>query len=333
MSSFAPLRDGLEPYPGYRLQRPIGRGGFGEVWEAASPAGETLALKFIPAGDGSAATQEIRSIQNIRRLENPHLIRVEQVWCYAAYIVIAMEQADGSLLDVLHIYEDQFRTPVPVEEVVLHLAQAAEGLDFLNARQHVLSGQRVGFQHCDVKPSNLLLLGDTIKLCDFGLSSPTSATVRPHRRAGTMNFCAPEVFRGQLSNWTDQYALAVTYCQLRGGRVPFPNSPAKFDPSYTRPAPDLSMLPPEEQPILARALSVIPQQRWPSCIELIAQLARVAVLRPSPAGESVSDPSKLDEPSAVLCGPASVRPTPPAHRSMPRSIRSRQESLGSKDEI
>ena len=48
-------------------------------------------------------------------------------------------------------------------------------LDFLNARQHNLEGRRVGFQHSDVKPNNILIVGDVAKLTDHGLATPLTA--------------------------------------------------------------------------------------------------------------------------------------------------------------
>ena len=62
--------------------------------------------------------------------------------------------------------------------------QAAEALDFLNARNHLIGGQRTGVQHCDIKPNNLLLFGETVKLCDFGLASVTTSPSRPTAAAG-----------------------------------------------------------------------------------------------------------------------------------------------------
>jgi hypothetical protein len=83
-----------------------------------------------------------------------------------------------------------------------------------------------------------------------------------------------------VSDRTDQFALAVSYCMLRGGRLPFPDTPRDFAPGYVRPAPDLTMLTPAEQPAVARALSPVPQDRWPSCGELVAKLRRVTAPEP-----------------------------------------------------
>jgi serine/threonine protein kinase len=273
------LEPGTVPFPGYRLRQRLGRGGFADVWEAEAADGTATALKFMPCNDSGAAAKEIRSIQAVRQLQHPNLIRIDQVWCYQGYVVVAMELADGSLLDLLEAYQYEFGSPILPEQVCSLLAQVATALDFLNARQHRLGGQIVAIQHCDVKPSNMLLCGETVKLADFGLSSQTTSQLKVHRRAGTLDYTAPEVFQGRLSDRTDQYALAVSYCVLRGGRLPFRDSPATFTDcqGYSRPAPDLSMLSGREQPIIARALSTVPQYRWSSCGELIAQLARLVV--------------------------------------------------------
>jgi serine/threonine protein kinase len=268
------LRMDKEVCPGYRLGRLRGRGGFGSVWEATKPSGLVAALKFLPCRDNLAAAQEIRSIQVVRHIRHPHLVRIDEVWTHRGYVVITMELADGSLLDLLEAYQSEFGTPLVAHDVCFYLSQAAQGLDFLNSRQHLIEGQRVSIQHCDIKPTNLLLFGEKVKLSDFGLASVTSAPLKSHRRAGTLEYAAPEVFQGRLSEWTDQYALAVTYCHLRGGSLPFSDTPKNFTTNYVRPQPDLSMLPPAERMIIARALSPIPSERWPNSRELMAQLTK-----------------------------------------------------------
>jgi serine/threonine-protein kinase len=273
----------MEPVPGYRLSQPLGRGGWGEVWKATHEDGRSCALKFIPCDCQQAAAQEIRALQAIRQITHSHLIQIEQIWSVAGYIVIAMEIAEGSLLDLLDVYYAEFGQPITADHVCFFLRQAAAALDFLNARQHMVNGRRVAFRHCDVKPSNLLIQGKSIKLADFSLAVQTTSTMSYHRPVGTLSYSSPEIFQGWLSDRTDQYSLAVSYCHLRGGRLPFPDSPANYAKDYTRPAPDLTMLSLAEQPIIRRGLAAVPQDRWHSCTELIEQLTACLAKETVPA--------------------------------------------------
>jgi serine/threonine protein kinase len=270
-------------HPGYRLVRLRGRGGFGEVWEGETLQGERVALKFLPC-QGQAAPLEVRSIQMVKQLNHPNLTRIEKVWCAPGFLVIVMELADGSLADLHEVYRGELGGPMPPDHICPLLAQVAEGLDFLNRRQHFLQGQWVTIQHCDVTPPNLLVFGETVKVSDFGLTTPLGFREKTHDRAGTPAYAAPEVFLGRVSDSTDQYNLAMCYCVLRGGRSPFPDLPLDFLGGYVRPAPDLRMLGEAEQPIVARALALAPQDRWPSCVEFMAQLTRATAVTPPPSG-------------------------------------------------
>ncbi len=269
------LRTGTEPYPGFRLRQQLAKGGFSEVWEAETSTGNRLALKFMPCKDSRAVGNEVRAIQAVRALPHPHLIRIEQIWTVPGYIVVAMELAEGSLADLLEVHLSEDGKPIPAKKVCSYLSQVAKALDFLNARQHRIDGNLVGIQHCDVKPPNMLLFDETVKLADFGLSVQTVANRQGHLPAGTLSYTAPEMFRSQLSDRMDQYSLAVCYCVLRSGTLPFPEID-EFRASWPlrRPAPDLSMLPAKEQPIVAKALQRIPQNRWTSCGEMMAELSK-----------------------------------------------------------
>jgi serine/threonine protein kinase, bacterial len=276
------LKKGEEPYPGYRLVQFLGRGGWGEVWKAIRLADEAcFALKFLPSDSQIASSQEIRGLQGIRLLNHPNLVRIEQVWSCPGYLVIVMEMAEGNLLDLLDVYYAEFNVPILPDHLCFFLSQTAQALDFLNSRQHIVDGQRVAFRHCDVKPSNMLVQGRTVKLADFSLAVQTTSPLGNHPRAGTVNYSGPELFQGLLSDRSDQYALAVSYFQLRTGRFPFPDSPASFDSSYVRSPPDLESLTPPERTILARALDTVPQNRWPSCVEMMNRLTKAIAPRKS----------------------------------------------------
>lgn len=266
------LNKGEEPYPGYHLTSFLARGGWGEVWKAVRPDGQPCALKFLRANRDATAAVEIRALQNLRRLEHPNLVRLEQIWSCSGYLVLVMELADGSLQDLLELYYADYGQPMSQGHVCFFLTQAAAALDFLNTRQHLVDGQRFAFRHCDVKPSNLLFLGETIKVADFSLAVQTTAPMLEYRRAGTRSYCAPEVLQGWLSERSDQYSLAVTYCQLRSGQLPYPDMPSHLPRDFVRPAPDFSVLTPAEKTILTRGLALVPQDRWPSCSEMMQRL-------------------------------------------------------------
>jgi serine/threonine protein kinase len=276
MSATPHVQIGQELIAGYKVRQFRGRGSFGSVWEVEAADGTACALKVMPCNDTMAATKELRALQAVQQLRHPNLIRIEQVWSHAGSFIVGMELADGSLLDLLEAYQSEFGTALSAQETCRYLTQAANALDYMNARQHSRDGRRVSFQHCDIKPSNLLLFGDVLKVGDLGLTTAVSAPVTFSHWGCTMDYAAPEVFQGRLTDWSDQYALAVSYCQLRCGRLPFPtiSRSGSWPRGFVRPAPDLSLLTEKERPILQRALAMAPPHRWSSCGELMTQLVQ-----------------------------------------------------------
>ncbi|MCI0456207.1 MAG: protein kinase, partial [Gemmataceae bacterium] len=155
------LGAGAEPVAGYRLVRPLGKGGFGEVWEAVGPGGFPVALKFVRLA-GKVAAVEMRSLELMKRLRHPNLLAQHGAWRSGDWLILAMELADRTLLDRLRQAIDVQGLPgIPLPELLHHMRGAAEGIDYLN---------RQGVQHRDIKPQNLLLVGGGVKVADFGLA-------------------------------------------------------------------------------------------------------------------------------------------------------------------
>lgn len=273
------LQAGAEPTPGYRLLRLRGRGGFAEVWEATSPAGPPVALKFMPTSNTASTAREVRAMQAFLSLDHPHLVKTHAVWSIPGYIVINMELADATLLDLLLVYHNELGQPIHPPLLGLYLWQVADALDYLNGRRHSRDGRRVGYQHGDVKPNNILLFNNTAKLTDYGMATPTYGPMTPCPRQGTREYAAPEVFAGYYTDTSDQFSLAVTYYALRTGTLPFPAVPEQPGRSYCRPPADLSGVTPAERPPLLRALSPVPQNRYPSCTALMTALLRAFGLK------------------------------------------------------
>lgn len=265
------LERGMEAGHGNRLTRPLGRGGFGEVWEAMSSEGRPVALKFMECGgrSGHVVVNEIRLLMALRELQHRHLLQLYGVSARTNYLVICMERADGSLFDLHQAYKEETRGNIPPLHLCELLSQAAEALDFL-AGQRIdgVPGTSNGLQHCDVKPRNLLLVGDDIKVADFGLCMPQIGG-KGRLRIGTPLYTPPEFADGKVTARSDQYSLAVTYCEMRTGQLPF-----KEEHRPGRPAPaDLSGLSLAERPVIARALEPQWLSRWPSCQDMMKALS------------------------------------------------------------
>ncbi len=257
------LSAGAKPIPNYTLLRQLGRGAFGEVWEAAGPGGVLVAMKFIRLAD-KAADAEKRALKLLQGLRHPNLLALHGVWGEGGYLVVAMELADGTLLDRLTEAVAQGHPGIPRAELLQYMRQAAAALDYLNGQ---------GVQHRDVKPANLLLVGGGVKVADFGLAKFLDKTMATASSAMTPAYAAPELFNERVSRWSDQYSLAVTYCHLRGNRLPFEGNLAALLAGHLMNAPDLQMLPAEEQVLVVRALAKLPQERWPSCTAFVEALA------------------------------------------------------------
>ena len=209
----------------YRIWRCRGRGRRSSVWEGLSTDDEHVAVKFLVCDDGLATSTLVWSLQALHQLGHPHIVHVEEVLAELGAVVIVMELADGTLLDMLKMHQSRFRQALPGELVCDYLEQAAEALDFLNGRQANRDGRRLALQHGAVRPSNLLLFGDTLKLAECGPAWPTNVPLGLKHGGSALEYAAPEIFRGRISDWSDQYALAVSYCQLVGGRLPFGDTP------------------------------------------------------------------------------------------------------------
>jgi hypothetical protein len=273
------LTPGFEPLPGYHLVERLGRGSFGEVWKAGSPGGGQVALKFIPL-DSHAGAVERRALEFITGVRHPNLLALFGSWQIESFLMIGMELADRTLMSRYEAARAGGLPGIPFDELVEYLEGAARGLDYLNSRRHphpLVPDRLVSFQHRDVKPTNLFLLGDGVKVGDWGLLRMLEDALADHSGPMTPRYAAPEFFRGQTSERSDQYSLAVTAYFLRTGHVPFADD-APWDRCLA--PPDLHRLEDaRERRALERALASNPQDRWPSCRDLVGALRSAA--RPS----------------------------------------------------
>jgi serine/threonine protein kinase len=267
---------GAEPIPGYRLIEPLGSGGFGEVWKCLAPGGLMKAVKFVGGeakAGGSLASQEFEAIERIKSIRHPFLLSLERVEVVDGVLVLVMELADRNLQNVLLDYQRQGLPGIPRSQLLGFLEEAAEALDVINFEH--------GLQHLDVKPHNLFVVSNHVKVADFGLvhrlpgvdSDPSAM-----RRGGaTPLYASPETLQGSLSRHSDQYSLAIVYQQLLTGTVPYWSAnPYQLLLQHVSGKPNLSAVPPKDQPLMARALAKSPERRFASCIDFVRALVEVS---------------------------------------------------------
>jgi formylglycine-generating enzyme required for sulfatase activity len=259
----------VSPGGDYRLESRLGSGGFGVVWRAQAPGGVEVAVKVVQRpSDHETHQRERQALELIKRLRHPYLLQTHAFWPQDDRLLIVMELADDSLRGHAATLAGRGES-VPVADLLLWFREAAEGLDFLH-RERVL--------HRDIKPDNLLVSQGHLKVADFGLAR-LAAAGEEESYAGTPGYMAPEVWRGEPGPRGDQYALAVSYAELRLGRrlFQFANLFDAMEAHFEH-TPDLSGLPEPEQRVLRKALAKSPADRFESCAEFVAALD--AAVRP-----------------------------------------------------
>jgi serine/threonine protein kinase len=262
----AKLQSGFEPIPGYFLTDKLGAGGYGEVWSANAPGGLKKAIKFVYGHiDGDRASSELKSLQRIRQVNHPFILSLERIEIIDGQLMIVSELAQGSMFDRYMEFRKKHIAGIPRDRLLSYLSDAADGLDYL-CQKHDL-------QHLDVKPGNLLLLSDRIKVADFGLVKDLQSATQSMLAGMTPTYAAPEMFDGRPGRYSDQYSVAIVYQEMLTGELPFRGrTTAQLANEHLNRAPDLNPLPASDRSIIAKALAKRPQQRFSDCRELINAL-------------------------------------------------------------
>jgi hypothetical protein len=210
--------NGSPEVPDHALIRPIGRGGFGQVWLAANRAtGHLRAVKLIPLAHPGARTPASRELTSIARLEenlrarHPNLLAIHHVGKTADYLFYVMDAADdesGEPASTDPAYrpatlESRLRNgPLPPAECLGYAEQLLAGLAALH---------EAGMVHRDVKPANCLFLDGKLKLADFGLVTAAG----PHvSQLGTRKYMPPD---GRMDARADVYAAGLVIYQMITG--------------------------------------------------------------------------------------------------------------------
>lgn len=205
-----------QPIVEYRMLEKMGSGGMGAVFKAEKIAtGDIVALKLLyPNTPKTALQQFINEGMMLMNLDHPNILKGFDFGFSNGFYFLALECIRGE--NVITFLEKGFRF---TEDFTFHIAlQIARALAYLENKLIV---------HRDVKPANILLVEDTAKLCDFGLSLDLGKKKEVDKDAdvtcGTVEYISPEQARGQsdMDNRSDVYSLGITCIHMITGRLPF----------------------------------------------------------------------------------------------------------------
>jgi len=211
----------------------IGRGGMGEVWQAAHRAdGLTVAVKVL-TGQGAHQEEFIRLFRNeiraVAALDHPGIVRVLDM---GAVDVAAEVNSTGRLRAGNPYLVMEFAERGSLDRYVPNMSWPIIRHVLLKVLAALAHAHARGVVHRDLKPQNLLVgceddgpLG--LKIADFGLAHPMDLAGRTgqfEQGWGTPHYMSPEQFRGLFRDYgpsTDLYALGVVGWELSTGGLPF----------------------------------------------------------------------------------------------------------------
>jgi serine/threonine protein kinase len=267
----------------FRVERALGEGGMGYVVLATHlMLDERVALKFLRKEVMLQPDVVARFLQEARaaaKLKSEHVARVLDVGVDDAMPYIVMEYLEGRNLEEILAA----RGPLPVNEAVELVVQAAEGISEAHAR---------GIIHRDIKPANLFLAEradgwPTLKILDFGISKAAltstnglaielSKQIKTLQLLGSPYYMSPEQIRStkDVDRRTDIWALGVVLFELLTGQTAWtstdllPLAQEIGERPHRKLSAFLTNAPEGLEALIDRALAKNPKDRFQSAAEM-----------------------------------------------------------------
>ncbi|WP_454788535.1 serine/threonine protein kinase StpK7 [Mycolicibacterium lutetiense] len=259
------------PFGHYQLQKLIGRGGMGEVYQAYdSDTDRIVALKVLPphlAQDATFQERFRRESHAAAGVSNPHVVPIHGYGEIDGRLYLDMRLIEGRNLGAMLTKTGKPLDPAFVVGMVEQVAAALDG------------AHAAGLIHRDVKPSNILIAdNDFVYLIDFGLARTAgdSGMTTAGSTLGTLAYMAPERFDGgKVDPRSDVYALACVLYECLTGERPYPSDSLEQQIAghMVSPAPRAS----EKDPrlaafdeVIAKGMAKKPSKRYQSAGALAA---------------------------------------------------------------
>jgi serine/threonine protein kinase len=196
----------------YVLKNLLGVGGFGAVFLADEVVGNRLirqvAIKMVVS---DATSSQLNELVTATKVQHPNLLRyITGGECHLMgtdFRYLLMELADTSLEKELQ------KRKLSDSEVSSLVRDIAAGLAYLHQRSIV---------HRDLKPGNILRIGSTWKIADFGLVKEIGKRTHvTNNLIGTPIYMSPDALRGKVNSAWDMWSLGVLILEVLTGKFPY----------------------------------------------------------------------------------------------------------------
>jgi serine/threonine protein kinase len=295
----------------YRIDRELGRGGMGVVYEAHDTLlHRTVALKIMNpelAGRKDLLQRFLSEAQILVRLDDPRIVKVYDLQVMTPGFFIVMEYVKGLTLarKIKPLETEPETIPLPYQEALPIFKQTLHAIEYAH---------QAGILHRDLKPSNIMLTpGSGVKVMDFGLAkNPQEVDLTQSQEVlGTPVYMPPEQIKGlkQTDRRSDIYALGMTFYEMLTGRWPFPAQENYFallhvilNEEFPSPNRFNAAVPKALAKIVMKALEKKPERRFQTAGEMLAAIA------------------KFEQDTLTLPPPPPVPPPPPPPNGVNKRI-------------
>jgi serine/threonine protein kinase/predicted negative regulator of RcsB-dependent stress response len=281
----------------FQIVRLLGKGGMGQVYEAAdAELGVRVALKTIRpeiSADVSALLRFKREVELTRRVTHPNVCRIFDLGWHIPQVQAGMQSRPGFAFLTMELLNGQTLSDLLLEKGRLTPEQALPMVE--QVADGLAAAHNLGIVHRDIKPSNMILVpnggGTRVVVTDFGLArfvaTPDSPTVSDFRSLltekgrpmGTVAYMAPEQLEGgEVTPATDIYGFGLVIYEMISGRRAF-NPDLPFGGAAQRlkgPPPPPSKYVPEIdarwEAAIMRCLQVDPKSRFQGAREVVQEI-------------------------------------------------------------
>jgi beta-lactam-binding protein with PASTA domain/tRNA A-37 threonylcarbamoyl transferase component Bud32 len=291
----------------YRILRKLGAGGMANVYLAEDEElGRRVAIKILNdryANDELFIERFRREAKSAAALSHPNIVSIYDRGEAEGTYYIAMEVIEGRSLKELILT----RGPLPIPQAIAYTLEILDALRF--AHRH-------GIIHRDVKPHNILVGGERLKVTDFGIArAGASQMTEAGSIMGTAQYLSPEQARGApVTASSDLYSVGIVLYEMLTGKVPFSGDSAieiamkhlnelPKPPSKIRPE-----IPPDLDQVVLRALAKAPEDRYQTAEEFAEDLHRVEAGLPLAPETSDAATALIAAPGATIGGTTQVLP-------------------------